>query len=288
MAASAALTGGSLFLNPAPAQAAVVVTDAPAFVVAADGTESVIINCDLSTADDDVRVSVNAVPTTYTTDCDQVTSFSVTGDADVDPNDIDLHLVATNVFTSLTAVTIDGGGGNDTIEGTGGTIGDTIIGGAGTDSLIGSHGNDSVSGGAGGDVLRESGSGSDSLAGGTEGDTYIFETVIAGPETDVITELPAEGTDQLNFFLLDSGDQVNLNLSAFGTFIGATDDRTLHVGTAGQAANLEDVNGSNLGADVLVGNDAANALFGNGGNDTITGNAGNDFISGGADTDRLL
>jgi Ca2+-binding RTX toxin-like protein len=76
---------------------------------------------------------------------------------------IDLHEVTPAAFTSLTAVTIDGGNGHDSIVGS--AFNDTIFGGNGKDSIDGFDGNDTIYGGNGKDDVH-GGEGNDLLVGG--------------------------------------------------------------------------------------------------------------------------
>ena len=74
-------------------------------------------------------------------------------------------------FLSVTASTINGGGGNDTI--TGGANNDVIDGGAGVDNITTGAGNDTIQGGAGNDTIVLAGNltQNDSIDGGDGTDT---------------------------------------------------------------------------------------------------------------------
>ena len=63
------------------------------------------------------------------------------------PNSIDLSGVIRSAFSNLTAVSINGGGGDDSIVGT--DVGDVLVGGDGNDTLIGGAGDDSLTGDGG-------------------------------------------------------------------------------------------------------------------------------------------
>ncbi len=88
---------------------------------------------------------------------------------------------------STSAMTVDGGAGNDTIKG--GSGADSLSGGAGDDRIFSGAGNDTVSGGDGNDSIL-AGSGNDSVSGGDGNDTILSEfgddTIDAGAGDDVI------------------------------------------------------------------------------------------------------
>lgn len=124
---------------------------------------------------------------------------------------------------------------------------------------------------------------SNRFAGGLGDDTYHFGTTTT-VETDVVVELPGEGTDHLNFSTLASSDSLVVDLSSQGLALGFHTNRTLEVGTAGQAANFENVTGG-AGSDVIVGNAADNVLLGGNGDDTLWGGLGVNTLTGGGGFD---
>ena len=149
----------------------------------------------------------------------------------------------------------------NSITGTGAA--NTLIGTELPDFIQGLGGNDTLEGGAGNDTL-DGGTGSDSMTGGTGDDVYVVNLT-----TDVVVELPDEGTDTvqsapLNYTL---GDNVE-NLVLLGA-------ATRH-GTGNAADN------------VLTGNNGANQLLGLDGNDTLIGNGGNDTLIGGTGADSMV
>lgn len=75
---------------------------------------------------------------------------------------------------------------------------DQIISGQAEDTINAGPGNDFVSAGPGPDRIR-GGTGDDELYGGPGDDTYIFENVAANGESDLISELPNEGIDTVDF-----------------------------------------------------------------------------------------
>lgn len=145
---------GQVVMLAGEASAAVVVTDDPAFAVTVDGPESVVVDCPANK----VRVTVDGVPTTYKTRCEDVTSLSVTATGAF-ANLLSLGGVLATDFTSLTASTADGGGGRDELIGS--QLGDQLFGGGGRDALFGQEGPDVLNGGAGTDRC-EGGPGADS------------------------------------------------------------------------------------------------------------------------------
>lgn len=124
---------------------------------------------------------------------------------------------------------------------------------------------------------------SNRFVGGLGDDTYNFATATA-VQTDVVVELPGEGIDLLNFSTLTGSDPLVINLGSSNGVIGSHANRTLAVGAAGQAANLENVT-AGAGSDVLVGNAANNVLLGGNGDDSLFGGLGLNTLNGGGGTD---
>ncbi len=75
----------------------------------------------------------------------------------------------------VTAVLLNGGGGNDRLRGSSGN--DTLVGGEGNDVLIGRAGNDRLDGGSGGTNLFLPGPGNDSVVGGSGVDVLFLPYV---------------------------------------------------------------------------------------------------------------
>jgi Ca2+-binding RTX toxin-like protein len=128
---------------------------------------------------------------------------------------------------------------------------DFLFGGTGNDQLFGGSGEDTLNGGAGNDILS-GGSGGDTLDGGTGLDTASY---------------------------LESSAAVNVRLWE-GTSSGGTALGDIFV-------SIENLTGSKLSGDVLVGNTLGNVLDGSGGNDTLNGREGNDTLKGGTGADYL-
>lgn len=154
----------ALLLSPQVALAEVTVTSA-------DGVLTVTSNADdaiaLSCVYGNVQIN-GAAPSTGTVDCAGVTALTVEGGPG--PNIIDASGVITDEFTSLTEITLSGGGGNDVITGT--HMIDTLDGGAGDDTLAGVKGDDQMRGGPGVDeLIWRNGDSSDTMEGNEGYDT---------------------------------------------------------------------------------------------------------------------
>jgi len=143
-------------------------------------------------------------------------------------------------FKTLVPGPINGTAGADNLTGTANA--DVINGLAGNDTLNGLAGNDTLDGGLGNDQLQ----------GGLGNDTYIVDS--AG---DIITELAAQGTDEV--------------LSSVTYTLPVEVENLTLTGTAA-------INGTGNGlANTITGNAANNTLNGGAGNDSLIGSAGNDI-----------
>jgi Ca2+-binding RTX toxin-like protein len=213
-----------------------------------------------------------------------------------------------------TALSLNGGAGNDTL--TGGDGGDTFVGGAGNDGIAGGNGSDTAdysgsetgvnvdltagtaSDGEGGsdtlasiqtvlgssfhDVLHGSASGGDTLLGDGGNDLLV-----SGGASDVM-----DGNAGINTVsYVDAGAAVTVNLATGnGTGAGSGVDTLL---------NIQRITGSAF-SDTLTGDSENNRITGLAGNDTESGGLGNDtfamgaapdgadVISGGAGVDTVL
>lgn len=196
----------------------------------------------------------------------------------------------------IATISVYGYGGNDTIHinSTGG-LAANVFGADGHDTIIvdssiasavllnGGPGNDELTGGSGPDTLI-GGDGNDTLIGGKGNDRYVFTTVSgSATETDTIVELNGGGVDLLDFATLTTPVKADLRSD---TNLASHARRVIVTGTAGQAANIENV-GAGTGDDILLGNDANNFLGGSIGDDVLTGFNGNDTLNGGDGNDRL-
>jgi Ca2+-binding RTX toxin-like protein len=185
------------------------------------------------------------------------------------------NVLGTNRFNdSITGSSVGnklfGYGGDDTLNG--GATGtssdaDTLDGGNGNDLLQGMRGNDILIGGAGDDVL-EGGDGSDTFRPGIGVDTIDGD----GPSTT-----GAGTADLIDYFLQTFGQTIWLNNSAQRA---AGHDIIF-------ANEIENVYGSNIGNDNIIGNVAKNTIRGYGGDDVISGLDGNDTLSGGTGNDNI-
>ncbi len=136
---------------------------------------------------------------------------------------------------------------------TGGSGVDTVTGGGLDDLFVGGGGNDVLAGGAGLDMFT-SGAGADSMDGG-------------------------EGSDTVDY-RLSVGSNISINLLTGAAGIGGD--------AAGDIlTTVENLYGSFLLRDILVGNNDGNTLKGFGGNDSLRGEGGDDYLEGGTGADAL-
>jgi uncharacterized repeat protein (TIGR01451 family) len=174
--------------------------------------------------------------------------------------------------TSVLAVRVLGGGGNDRLEvSTALDISAVLSGGAGDDTVIGGLADDELAGDEGADLLQ--GEGGDDTLRAEPGDT-----VIGGDGYNAIV-LDVSGTDEADSIALANVDEGTVCLTVNGTTFDF-DRREL------VAANIDAGAGDDLvelGADVTVSVD----VRGGDGNDTLTGGAGNDTLDAGEGSDSL-
>jgi Ca2+-binding RTX toxin-like protein len=190
-----------------------------------------------------------------------------------------------------TALTINGGDGNDLITANGANIGrvrlllsgengnDTILGSNGNDTILGGNGNDAVNGGAGNDSLLGQ-AGNDTLAGGLGNDTLS-----GGEGLDFLTG--NEGDD-----LLDggAGNDTLRGMDGNDTLLGQAGDDVLN-GMDGDdsisgGVGRDQISGG-AGDDTLDGGRNDDTINGNSGNDKIRGDHGNDLINAGTGSDTV-
>lgn len=207
----------------------------------------------------------------------------------------------TLVAFGITAVTINGGNGNDSITGNdraealnGGGDADTIAGGVGTDTIDGGVGLDDLSGGIGNDVfLRNGVEGAGDIYRGDQGVDTIRQTNL-GQSLTVLSEGDANfiGIEVFDFVGSsvqgDAGDNL-IDFSAIATAIALPSISGLGgndtISAFRDTATL--INGGS-GNDNITGNGVAETLNGDADNDTISGFAGNDTINGGDGADSIL
>lgn len=137
---------------------------------------------------------------------------------------------------AISALDVEGGGGNDSIVGGAGA--DAISGGAGNDTLDGSAGHDRMGGDAGDDSIL-GGAGNDTLSGGDGADV-----VRGGNDSDVI-----EGDAGNDHLYGDAGND---------SVLGGAGDDTLYMGSG------DDTLHGGVGSDYFIANDGF-------GRDTVTG-----------------
>jgi Ca2+-binding RTX toxin-like protein len=174
-------------------------------------------------------------------------------------------ITAGNGLAPLTALTLDGGAGND-----------TIIGGDGNDLLIGGDGNDTVTGGRGSDVatlgsgndvfIWNPGDGSDVVEGGSGADTLVFNGSNANE----------------NISISANGGRVTLFRDVGTVTMDLNSVETIRVAALSGADNLtvNDLTGTGVKL-VAIDLAAAGTTVGDGQADTVTvnGTVGNDHIS---------
>ncbi|WP_156885695.1 beta strand repeat-containing protein [Massilia niastensis] len=127
----------------------------------------------------------------------------------------------------------------------GNELANRLVGGGGDDQLDGAAGDDVLDGGEGEDFLT-GGLGNDRLVGGVDSDTA-------------------------SYFGATAGVNVNLNLLAAQNTVGAGIDTLI---------GIENLLGSDAGADSLVGDLEDNILRGYGGNDRLNGEEGSNLLDG--------
>src|SRR5829696_1097734 len=267
----AGAAAAALLAFPGIANAAVssTVDGAGALTVISSAGDAIAITC----ASGDVKIN-GADPGSGAAACADITSITVTGDDAA--NVINLAAVTSAELTDVTAVTINGGGGNDTI--TGSQFADTISGGAGNDRIIGGRNpantRDIMLGEAGDDTLVwNPGDGDDTMEGADGNDTI---EVNGGGGGEQFTVKPSSTPGRVQFdrtgptppgpFNLDIGTAERLDMNANGG-----DDTVTAANGLNALGFALDIDGGD-GNDVLTGGD---------GPDLITGGAGNDRIVGG-------
>ncbi len=211
---------------------------------------------------------------------------------------------------------IDGDGGNDTLFGMGGN--DTLFGRSDDDLLVGGEGADSMFGGSGNDTL-DGGDGNDTISAAGDESLLVYSVAPGAANADIIVDF---GSDT---FQLDGTVHVNSGPSGrfaagdarfWSSGTGAAhdaDDRVIYNTANGQlwydadgngagaaqliatlqgaptlaATDIEVINGSGSGGQVINGTSGNDTLTGTSGNDTISGFGGNDLFlagsTGGAD-----
>jgi Ca2+-binding RTX toxin-like protein len=125
--------------------------------------------------------------------------------------------------------------------------------------------------GGGNDIFRNMGGNVYGAINGEDGDDFF------GLGASVENIYGGNGTDTLDFELAGA---VRVALDGSVTNLGWA---------AGDYYNgIENIRGSVLGNDILIGNSINNYLWGSGGNDILSGGLGNDRLEGGPGIDRLV
>lgn len=142
---------------------------------------------------------------------------------------------------------------------------ENLIGSDFNDGLFGNNEVNVISAGDGDDVVHGFG-GDDFLAGGDGLDTILFSAAPVGVNVDLNSQVSAEEFDAI---------------AANGS------GPTASSGGAGQdvLSGFENVTGSAVGDDVIIGDGADNTLLGQGGDDNLFGGSGDDILRGGAGED---
>lgn len=176
---------------------------------------------------------------------------------------------------------IDAGAGNDSVVG--GSGADSIEGGAGFDSLLGGDGDDTLLGGGDNDSLS-GGDGADYLDGGT-GTTYYESGLGADTIEDTVGSFGVAS-------YVGSGSAVNIDLTDALSETGGWAEGDTLIG-------VEQIDGSWLYDDVIIGDSNVELIKGWGGDDTLSGAAslwdmtieggtGDDSITGSGNNDSLM
>jgi Ca2+-binding RTX toxin-like protein len=204
--------------------------------------------------------------------------------------------------TVISALSLTGGGGNDTLAG--GNIADTITGGVGADSLLGAGGSDIfvfsvgdsnavvTNGNAndtGQDVLHDWVSGDLIRLNITSSDTtWNMAHVLVGT-TGGTTGVGAVNGYLANTYLVQVGDPTSATDNFDIAIIASTDGSTAAFANAAaaQAATVVNLTGT-TGADSLTGGANNDTITGGDGADSIVGGGGGDSLVGGAGNDIYL
>jgi len=155
---------------------------------------------------------------------------------------------------------------------------DTLTGNASNNNLRGGAGDDTLNSGDGRDILYGD-DGTDTLIGGNDNDNLF-------PGADTVADVVdgGSGFDQVSYSDFTTGVTINLGstMDAEG-FIRVVSG----IATGDRLKDIENLAGSNIGSDLLIGDNSDNALSGLSGNDTLRGMGGNDILRSGTGNDTL-
>lgn len=154
--------------------------------------------------------------------------------------------------------------GSSNLSGNGNTLDNDLIGNSGSNTLSGLAGRDTLIGGGGADTLQ----------GGDDDDVLV-----GGAGNDVLDG--GAGIDSASYRQSGAAVQIDLSNTTTAQNTGSATGSDRLVG-------IENVFGSDFGADSLLGDGAANRLFGSGGDDLLNGRGGNDLLQGGEGADTLI
>lgn len=204
------------------------------------------------------------------------------------------------------AMSIDGGGGNDTLLSNGGTADNSIDGGAGDDTLLMTG----FSGGSfTGNIVNFSALGP--LTGIEQlryveagGDAEFFQRAVFGPgQLDGITTITGSTVSNILKIIVPSGGLLDLTSIVFelwGDTLFHSDEVQVIGSAARNIVKANDVGGTikgggggdllvgAAGIDVLSGGSGDDRLTGGDGDDDLSGDSGSDTLKGGAGEDRFL
>ena len=183
---------------------------------------------------------------------DAAATVTITNTVEIDGTSGADFIDVSGITFASSAVTIDGGAGDDTI--TGGAGDDTIIA-ADTDVIDGGAGTDTVTFNAAVDK------------------TKLEDNDLKNVENVVVTDIGTDGTEAYDFSAQTEG--LNITVQA-----GKDAD-------GNDIANGVTITGG-AGDDTITGGAGDDTITGGDGDDTITGGAGNDTITGGAGADTIV
>jgi len=149
---------------------------------------------------------------------------------------------------------------------------ENVIGGTLSDTITGSSVDNILQGGLGGDDTFAGLGGDDTIYGGSyDGATH----------TDSGEDMADYSAENKISVTLGEGAIVTVDSDGDGSFTTGTEDKDTLYG-------IENIKGSDSGADTIVGDVNENTIYGMAGNDSLDGGAGADYIDGGAGADTIV
>ncbi len=229
----------------------------------------------LSTIGDNVVTLINGTPDTRYSSVPlaKIGSITITGGSGA--NHIDLSGL-TPGLRKLTAVSVDGGAGDDTIIGS--LFGDSLSGGAGNDSIDGGDGADLLSGGADNDTVQ-GGLGVDRITESGDFDITLATNALQMrlPTGEVVSTDELSGVELADITGGPSANRIDAR-----RFVAGLNGITQIIGGGGS----DTIIGSE-GRDLIFVFSRDDSVLAQGGDDTIYGGAGNDTLNGGAGNDQI-